>query len=294
MPPRGALEGSERLVTGGWFWFGGDAEAQGSFPRQRIWVDSFAMQMGPVTHAEYLAFLNDLVAHGRQDVSHRYVPRLVAPDGDAVEVLYHFDPAAGRWFVPERAAGITLQGESPVVGVTWHDAQSYCLWLRLKTRVAWRLPSEAEREKAARGVDGRIYPWGNDSDPAFHCMEDSPIGKEGPPPVSVYPIDTSPYGVMGLAGGVREWCSDIFRPLGPPVRGARPVIPGPPTRADLTPNPRDPRRTVRGGAWDLPARACRAASRAPMRPAARAAGVGFRVCRSLDEPDQSVEGESRR
>ncbi len=284
LPPAGSLEGSERLVPAGWFWFGGDAEALGSFPRQRIWVDSFIMQMGPVTNNEYLAFLNDLVLHGRRDISERYVPG-VPVQGEERALLYRFDEGAGRYIVPERAAGLVLQPESPVVGITWHDAQSYCYWLRMKTGQPWRLPSEAEREKAARGVDGRVFPWGSLSDPAFHCLEDSPIGTDGPPPVSVYPIDTSPYGVMGLAGGVREWCSDVFRTLGPSLRGSRPLVPGPPTRQDLAPNPRGHRRTIRGGAWDLPARACRAASRVGMRPTGRSADLGFRVVRSLPEEE---------
>ncbi|RME26851.1 MAG: protein kinase [Deltaproteobacteria bacterium] len=285
LPPAGSLAGSERLVAAGWFPFGGDAESQGSFPRHRIWVDSFVMQIGPVTNAEYLAFLNDLVHHGRQDIAERYVPSLVSADKERIP-LYRFDRGLQRWVVPERAAGLALLPESPVVGVTWHDAQAYCYWLRMKDGQPWRLPTEAEREKAARGVDGRVFPWGGYADPAFHCMQDSPIGNEGPPPVSVYPIDTSPYGIMGLAGGVREWCVDVFRPQGPSLRGSRPAVPGPPTRQDLVPDPRGHRRAVRGGAWDLPARACRAASRAGLRPMTRAANVGFRVVRSLDDEPQ--------
>ncbi len=285
LPRLGSLEGSERLVPAGWSWFGGDADAQGAFPRHRVWVDSFVMQIGPVTNAEYLAFLNDLVQHDRQDIAERYVPGLLAA-GNERTPLYRFDRQRKRWFVPERTDNLVLLPESPVVGVTWHDAQSYCYWLRMKAGLPWRLPTEAEREKAARGVDGRVFPWGDYADPAFHCMQDSPIGTEGPPPVSVYPIDTSPYGIMGLAGGVREWCVDVFRPQGPSLRGSRPVLPGPPTRRDLVPDPRGHRRTVRGGAWDLPARACRATSRAGMRPLGRAANVGFRVVRSLSDESQ--------
>ena len=291
LPARDSMEASERLVSAGWFWFSGDAEALGSIPRQRLWVDAFTMQMGPVTNIEYLAFLNDLVAHGRFDISTRYLP-CTSEEEDA-EPLFLWDDVRGRWVVPPRAAGLTLQDLSPVVGVSWHDAQSYCMWLKMKTGLPWRLPSEVEREKAARGVDGRAFPWGSESDPAFHCMEDSPIGSEGPPPVSVYPIDTSPYGIMGLAGGVREWCGDVFRRPGPPLRGVRPVLTGPPARADLAPNPRGAPRVVRGGAWGLPARACRAASRSGVRPTARSLEVGFRVCRSLDEADQQSGGSKR-
>lgn len=88
----------------------------------------------------------------------------------------------------------------PVTMVSWTDADSYC------DTLGKRLPSEAEWEKAARGTDGRIYPWGNVFDP-----EKSNIGKHAKA-VGSFPEDKSPYGVFDMAGNVSEWTDSWYRP----------------------------------------------------------------------------------
>jgi formylglycine-generating enzyme required for sulfatase activity len=100
-----------------------------------------------------------------------------------------------------------------VVYISWDDAVVYCRWLAKTTKKPYRLPTEAEWEKAARGTDGRIYPWGNKWD-AKRCntSEDGP-GKTTP--VGAYPAGASPYGLLDMTGNVWEWCATKWGKLYP-------------------------------------------------------------------------------
>jgi sulfatase modifying factor 1 len=100
------------------------------------------------------------------------------------------------------------RGDHPVVGVSWEDAQAYCAWLSQKTGKQYRLPSEAQWEKAARGTDGRIYPWGDEFDAKKCNVSNAKIG--GTTPVGRFSAlgGDSPYGCADMAGNVEEWCND--------------------------------------------------------------------------------------
>ncbi|HCH65761.1 MAG TPA: hypothetical protein DFR83_23355 [Deltaproteobacteria bacterium] len=276
----------ERYVPAGWFLSGGDALAPGSLPRQRIWVDDFAIASRPVSHGDYVTFLNDLVNSGASDQAQARVPRLTEPGKRSQKApIYHWNPARSRWEIPKRAAGIVLSPQAPVIGVSWFDAVAYCLWLGARSGRPFRLPGSLEWEKTARGVDGRTFPWGNHPDPAFHCMQDSHLPDPGPPPYTAFSVDDSPYGVAGMGGGVQDWCADPWRAQGPSRRGSRAVSPSAHRAADAMQTTGAPRRVIRGGAWNLDERGCRSAARSAMSAGRTADNVGFRVCRTLTAQD---------
>ncbi len=101
------------------------------------------------------------------------------------------------------------KGDHPVVNVSWEDASAYCRWLAEATGRPYRLPTEAEWEKAARGQDGRLYPWGNEFEAAK--LNSAESGRDETTPVGQFsPEGDSPYGAADMAGNVQEWCADWY------------------------------------------------------------------------------------
>ena len=165
------------VVPGGPFTQGSTRGDEDERPARKVTLKAFAIDRTEVTRADYAACV----------AAKRCKP------------------------VPHEPAAATADPKLPVTGVDWNDAQTYCRF------AGARLPTEAEWEKAARGEDGREYPWGNDADCArgnwgsFEgegpCADKNP-GR--PVPVGQYPSGASPYGVLDLGGNVWEWVADKY------------------------------------------------------------------------------------
>jgi len=223
-------------IPGGEFKHGVQGEA--------TYVMAYRIGRYPVTNEQYARFLADNPAHP-------------VPYRDEVWA----EPYNWR---PQRRTYPEGKANHPVVLVSWEDAQAYCEWAGV------RLPTETEWEKAARGEDGRIYPWGDDFDPERANVRESGIGSTTP--VGVYPDGASPYGLLDCAGNVWEWTTSQV--------GEGQIV-------------------IRGGSWNFHAADARCFARETSHPGYRSNRIGFRVVtgpqpQASDSPLPSPEDQAQR
>lgn len=170
------------LIPAGWFIMGSN-DRDDEKPVHRVWLPEYRIGKYPVTNIDFALFVE---ATGYQT--------------DAEE-----RGAENTWRHPRgKGSDIDKQMDRPVAYLTWHDALTYA------SAVGKRLPTEAEWEKAARGSDGRRYPWGKQRDQNRANLWKG--RRLDATPVWLYPGGASPHGVMDLIGNVEEWCSTLYRP----------------------------------------------------------------------------------
>jgi serine/threonine-protein kinase len=273
LPREGELCEDDCYVPAGWTLIGGDDLTSDSLSERRVWLPDFVIRRFPVTTREYLVFLNDLLERGDEAGALAACPRAPLGLAQGGQAAAFARDARGRLVLPpehEASGGL----EWPIVLVDWYAACAYAAWFAARTKQAWRLPNELEREKATRGVDGRYLPWGDFIEPMFarvlgSCAEEPTIA-----PVDGHPIDESVYGVRGLAGNTRDWCENVWAHDGPTTHEGA-LVRSPARRDD------DDFRAIRGGAWASTVAHGRAAARFALRPDMVRSVVGIRLVRSL-------------
>ncbi len=212
-------------IPAGAFMMGTASGSPDERPVHIVELSSFLIDRTPVTKAQFALFLE---AEGR--VSPRGETYYEDDDSDA-----SINRRAGSWLVD---SGLD---NHPVLEVTWIGARDYCAW------AGKRLPTEAEWEKAARGTDGRVYPWGNQ--PPDQTLAQFRQGRAETSPVGRFPDGASPYGAVDLAGNVWEWVSSAYRLYPYDASDGR---------EDLEPGPV---RVTRGGGHDSSAEEIRSTER---------------------------------
>ena len=265
LPSLGTLSEGECYVPPGWFTFGGDRQAMLPHHARRVWMDGFIIQKFPVTNGDYLDFINE-PGSSHEEWAPRERP---SPSGEPGPLLVGQD-VDGRYILVEDADGDIWTQEMPVTYVDWASTCAYARWRSERTGQPWRLPTELEWEKAARGADRRIYPWGDYGDPTWCQCRDSGPGRQIASSVESFPLDVSPYGVRGLAGNVIDWCLDPWLPDGPTIVNDRGVLP---------PQSDDIRHMMRGGYWYRDISHARICTRTSMVSTGRDGGRGFRLAR---------------
>lgn len=217
-------------IPEGWFWMGSATGQDNERHVHRVWVDTFELAECQVCNSEYAQFL-DATGH----------------------------PPPPHWNDPHFS-----DPRQPVVAVSWFDASAYCQWLSTLTGRPFRLPTEAEWERAARGgLEQKQYPWGDN--PPESLANYATRWKTGPEPVGLH--ERNGFGLFDIAANVHEWCSDWFDPNYYAIAPER--------------NPEGPasgtRRASRGGSWRHYTKVSRCAARSSIPPEFQYADYGFRV-----------------
>ncbi len=227
-------------IPEGWFWMGSNNHHPWEAPRHRVFIDAYEIARTTVTRREYARFL---------ETTNRTKPR--------------------GW-----TDAVFAGPDQPVVGVNWFDAVAYCEWCSERSGSLYRLPSEAEWEKACKGgADDMPYAWGHEDPESLEYFQGEWLG-----PRPVAKSLANGFGLFNMGDNVHEWCADWYSPA---------YYENSPER-----NPKGPesgsRRVSRGGSWRHMVKASRVAHRSSLPPEYRYTDYGFRLARSELKDDVPV------
>ena len=221
-------------IPAAWFLMGSNSGQDSERPIHRVWVDSFLLAATQVTNAEYGRFLRATAA-------------LPPP----------------FWSDPNFS-----EPRLPVTGVSWHESVRYCEWLTSETGHAYRLPTEAEWEHAARAsLEQKDFPWGND--PPQSLPDYATRWHHGPEPVALYAPNA--FGLYNMCDNVHEWCSDWYDP------NYYAISPDPNPQGPDESSMKPARKSSRGGSWRHHIKVSRCSARSSIPPDFQYADYGFRV-----------------
>ena len=248
-------------IPAGEFTMGSAAGVADELPVHTVMLDEYWIDRYEVTNSQYAEFLNEI----KPDIEKQRSLTIVKKDGRYLAYLYPIyrdghnvgSPiiiSDGRYTVERHEAN------TPVRFVTWYGALAFARFY------GKRLPTEAEWEKAARGVKANVYPWGNAAPTQWYCNSDDLLGYLTR--VGFYsPLGDSPFGCTDMAGSVWEWCSSLYRPYPYDKNDGR---------ENLT---EEGYRVLRGGAWDSPYMNLRSALRSYNEPLYEHPSFGFRCAK---------------
>jgi len=234
-------------------------------PQHTLYLPEYRIARVPVTVAQFAAFMAANQGYRTTTEVQGSAYSWTGSEWDDIE--------GADWAHPRGPqSDVQAKQEHPVTCVSWHDALAFCAWAGV------RLPTEAEWEKAARGLstgsgDGRIWPWGNREPNSGVCNFNMTVGDTTP--VGHYPDGKSPYGLLDAAGNVWEWTGSLWG-----QDASKPEFGYPYDAKDGRENPSAPntvRRVLRGGSFGDDAQGVRCACRVRSHPDHRLGIDGFRV-----------------
>lgn len=236
-----------RIPAGPFFYGSSDADTMArdnEKPQRTIDLPEYWIGHYPVTNAQFARFI--------QATNHKTTARYKGSGRTRIGSDHWAGVKGADWHHPGGpTTSIEYKAAYPVVQVSWYDAKAFCDWAGLM------LPTEEQWEKAARGTDGRIWPWGDDPPTVERCNFDRNVGDTTP--VGKYsPQGDSPYGCADMAGNVLEWAASWY------AQNLRPAL--------------------RGGSWDCNDQDTRIACRGDDNPDHRGDNIGFRVVELLSDP----------